>query len=164
MQNCFNRLKPNEKYINDRIVHFSHYFHNSKMKRTSRNPKVIMPLPSHPQRLVLEEAFGGVYRRIRFTSSQPCPTIHMFIEDIRAILTETIKLMSQNRCNFKICSALIITADQKREYIYLNVPATLLSIIFVEEMEERLVASLEDHPIFSLDSVVALDWKVAQCV
>ena len=164
MQNCFNRSKPIEKYIKERIMHFSHYFHNSTMKRTSRIPEVINPLPSHPQRLVLEEAFGGVYRRIRFTSSQPCPTIPMFIEDIRAILTETIELMSQNRCNFKICCTLIIAADEKREYIYLNLPATLLSITFVEEMEERLVASLEDHPIFSLDSVVALDWKVAQCV
>ena len=130
-------------------------------------------LPPHPQREVLDSALDGAYRRIHFTTPQPCVTLVTFFGLIMPILLETMNILTGESFDLKICPFLILLmrhlvgGEEREERIFLALKADHLSSDFVESMEAQFTERLESFTTrgsgFSLKEVMAVEWDVVQC-
>ena len=127
----------------------------------------------HPQREVVDAALDGAYRRIRFTTPNPCATLVTFFGVLLPLLLETMNIMSGESFDVKICPFLILLmkhvvggGEEKEEKIFLALKAAPLTEDLLKEMEglfeERLEAFTQRGSGFSLTAVDSLEWDVVQ--
>ncbi len=85
------------------------------------------PLPSHPQRQVMDQALDRAYRLIRFTSSESHMTLAPFFDEVKELLLQTSDLLQREEYEVKICNVLILTMikkigeEEKEEILYFPV-------------------------------------------
>jgi hypothetical protein len=125
-----------------------------------------------PTRRVLEEDLGGAYRRIRFSTMETHSTIPSFFEEVIPNLVQTVKILSNDEKEFKVCSHLEMAMlhkvgeNEKLERIQFILKAIPLKDIDIHELpgvfEERLSQFVLRGSNFRLIEVVYLDWQLVQ--
>jgi hypothetical protein len=138
------------------------------------------PLPSHPQRQVVDQALDGAYRRIVFLPSSQQEEVSLlsdFFNKITAVVDDTMNLLLEEPCDLKICPHLTLlmykkvggdATDETEVTIHLGLKAIPLTNIqhnpetMQRQFEERLENFLLRGSGFRVKRVVTLEWEVVQ--
>ena len=128
--------------------------------------------PPHPQREVIDAALDGAYRRVKFTSPNPCATLATFFGVLLPLLLETLNILSGETVDLKLCPFLILLmrhlvgGEEKEEKIFLALKAAPLNEDLLHSMEglfeERLEAFTQRGSGFTLTAVDSLEWDIVQ--